>query len=325
VKKNGTSVNSGIVEAFGPLFEDAHAEYTITNIGGGTLTIATPVATTGVTTAQVDNNTLAHNETATLTITLPVSSPYGEQEGAVTIATNLGDFVINYTAITIDPDALNVTFDDNTLPDGWYNNGWSVEEKEIYRSNRSTDADFITQKLVVAGVDDVLTFQAKAYGSRYANNSVLTVSYSTDRVNWTETDFTSVVPTTNYTTYELKGLHAGEYYLKFTGRYASVDNILGWKKAAVEHDLYVTSANMPTTLTANYTATVSVTSLLADEEDVTAKLFFDGKQFFTTSLRVLVCIEYNKIYTALVGVLAHGLQSLLRLQLGITTSITVLA
>ncbi len=286
VKKSSTVVASGVTEEFGSIFAEATANYTIKNIGGGTLTITSPITTvTGVATAAVDETSLEADESATLTITMPVEAPYGEKSGAVTVKTSLGDFVINYTATTMDPNALNVDFSDGLLPAGWYNGGWSVDyyEKNIQKSYSGSPVDFITQKLDVEGTSDVLNFDAKYYGSNSTNksNAVLTVCYSTDRVNWTEIDDYKSELTEANKTFSISGLAAGEYYLKFTGRYVKVDNIIGWTKVAgIEHDLYVTATSFPATTDKgeNATITATVTSLRANETGVYAKLFINGVQ-----------------------------------------------
>ena len=284
VTKSAAVVENGTTEEFGDILAEATATYTVTNAGTGTLTITSPVATTGVATAAIDETSLAAGESATLTITMPVEAPYGEKSGAVTVETNLGNFVINYTATTMNPNTLNVDFSDNTLPVGWYKeSGWNNYSQEIYRSDRNSDQYFVTQKLNVAGTSDVLKFDAKKYGSYYASSTVLKVSYSTDRVNWTEIDSYASEMTTSYKTFEISGLAAGEYYLKFTGRYASIDNIIGWTKVTgIEHDLYVTATSFPATTTKGNSATITatVTSLIAAETEtgVYAKLFINDTE-----------------------------------------------
>ena len=294
IKKSNTVVASGVAEAFGSILAESTANYTIKNIGNGSLTIKEPIAVTGGASAAVNVTSLGAGESATLTITMPVEAPYGEKSGAVTVKTNLGDFVINYTATTMNPDALN--FSDGTFPTGWYNGGWSSYSGYIYKNNSGT-ADFISQKLNVAGTDDVLKFDAENYGSQYASNSVLEVSYSTDRVNWTLIDDYASQLTTSFKTFSIRGLAAGKYYLKFTGRYVDVDNIIGWTKVAdIEHDLYVTTTNVPKTLAADYTATATVTSLRAAEEGVYAKLFF-GNDVIATSETANVTLNGSTTFT----------------------------
>ena len=290
VMKSSDVVENGATEAFGDIQAQATAQYTITNVGTGKLTITSPITTiTGVATAEVSETSLNSGSTTFLTITMPVEAPYGEKSGAVTVETNLGNFVINYTATTMNPNALNVDFSDAQLPAGWYNDGWNVDysEKNIQRSNRTSDTYFMTQKLSVAGTSDVLKFDAKKYGSQYVSSTVLKVSYSTDRVNWTEIDSYASEMTTSYKTFEISGLAAGEYYLKFEGRYASIDNIIGWTKVTgIEHDLYVTASTLPSgtkEADSEFTASATVTSLRAAEKDVYAKLFINGTAVATSA------------------------------------------
>jgi hypothetical protein len=301
VKKGSSVVESGVAEAFGTILSETSAEYTIKNIGHGTLTITSPVTVTGVATATVSETSLANNESATLTITMPVEAPYGDKAGVVTVETSLGDFVINYTATTKNPNTLNATFDDYALPAGWYNNGWSCAYSQyMSRADRNSDTDFITQKLQVADTSDALKFDAQKYGSYYASSTVLKVSYSTDRVNWTEIGDYASEMTTSWKTFEISGLEAGEYYLKFTGRYANVDNIIGWEKVAdIDHDLYVTATSFPaaTDKGESTTITATVTSLRTAETGVYAKLFIDGEQEGEASAAQDIALNGTKTFS----------------------------
>jgi hypothetical protein len=188
--------------------------------------------------------------------------------------------VVNYTATTIDPTALYVDFNDNTKPEGWYHNGWSF-------SNGQADVKWIankvlmTQLLTVSGTEDALRFEVKAYNPE-SFTPVLKVEYSTDRKTWTEFDNQpSGMTSEGFTPYEVKGLAAGNYYVRFTGSYVYLDNISGWHKVTgIEHDLYVSATTFPATALIpetvdGVTATATVYSLRADETDVYAKLFFD--------------------------------------------------
>ena len=286
VKKYVSSYNqpvvaSGVTHEFSSISTATDATYTITNIGNGTLTITDPVAATGGATTSISATSLTNGQSATLTITMAPAEPYGEKSGAVTVETNLGNFVINYTATTMNPNALD--FSDGNFPAGWYNGGWSTYSGYIYRNYPNNNpVEFVSQKLTVAGTDDKLTFDAEKYGSSYASNTVLEVYYSTDRVNWTLIKDYAEDMTTNWQTFEIKDLEAGDYYLKFNGRYAEVDNIKGWTKAAAPtRDLYVATFTTPsTTKDAGDEVTISATvaSLIDAQDGVYAKLFVDGEQ-----------------------------------------------
>ena len=277
VKKSGNAVANGSTEEFCAISAQATATYTIKNAGNGTLTITSPVAVSGAATAVVDATELTAGETATLTITMSAEAPYGAKEGAVTVETSLGNFVINYTANVLNPNALDEQFA-NGHPAGWYmGSAWSVSSQEATQES-NTVSDLITEQLVVTGTDDALTFQA-ARNSNYSQPK-MTVSYSTDRLNWTEVDLSDVTLTTSYQTITINGLEAGSYYLKIRGSRIKVDNFLGWEKKNNTRDLYVTATSFPATTEKGSEAVISatVTSLIADEQGVYAKLFIDDEE-----------------------------------------------
>ena len=280
VTEGTTAVASGDTKDFDSILAEATATYTIKNIGNGTLTITSPVATTGDATAEVSTTSLTAGQSATLIITMPVAAPYGAKSGEVTVETSLGNFVINYTATTMNPDALNVDFAGNSKPAGWYwgaNGYWKVTGNEASQTDASTAEDLITEQLTVAGADDALTFQA-ARTSSYSTPT-FKVYTSQDRVVWDEYDVSSTTLTTAYQDITISGLAAGDYYVKISGSRVKVDNFLGWTKKNNSRDLYVTATSFPATTAKGNAATVTatVTSLIANETGVYAKLFVDGE------------------------------------------------
>ena len=278
VTKSTTIVENGATETFGSIKAEATATYTITNVGNGTLTITDPVAKTGAATATIDATSLANGESATLTITMPIAAPYGYKEGTVTVETSLGDFFINYNATILNPNALDEQFASGK-PAGWYFGGeWAVASNQA-RNDDGGIADLITEQLHVAGASDALTFQAK----RYSNYSAPTwsVAYSTDRVNWTDVDVSGyTLSYNNYTTITVNGLAEGDYYLRIRANRLYVDNFLGWTKKNNTRDLYVTATSFPasTDMGNDATITATVTSLIAAETGVYAKLFINDAE-----------------------------------------------
>ena len=273
VTKSAAVVESGTTEAFGSINAEATATYTITNVGNGTLTITDPVTKTGAATVTVNKTSLANGESATLIITMPVEAPYGEKSGAVTVETNLGNFVINYNATILNPNALDEQFTSGK-PAGWYFGGYWEVNSQRAENTTSGVADRITEQLTECGESDVLTCQAAKTGSRADTFNVYT---SQDRVTWNAVDLGELTLTTSYQDVNISGLAAGDYYVKITGARVKVDNFLGWTKKYNTRDLYVTATSFPATTTKgnNATITATVTSLIADETDVYAKLFFD--------------------------------------------------
>jgi hypothetical protein len=278
VTKSAAIVENGATEAFGSIMSEATATYTITNVGNGTLTITDPVTKTGAATVTVNKTSLANGESATLIITMPVEAPYEYKDGVVTVVTNLGDFVINYNATILNPNALDEQFASGQ-PAGWYFGGyWSVASTQACNDD-GTISDLITEQLHVAGTSDALTFQAK----RTSNYTAPTwsVAYSTDRVNWTDVDVSGyTLSYNNYTTITVNGLAEGDYYLRIRANRLYVDNFLGWTKKNNTRDLYVTATSFPasTDMGNDATITATVTSLIAAETGVYAKLFINDAE-----------------------------------------------
>lgn len=279
---------------FGTVNEEQTAVYTLKN--NGTADLVSTVTTTGDVTAAItgegitiaDNKlTLAAGKSATITVTMAAVAPFGDKSGKMTITSEggVGTIEIDYKATMMDPAALFVDFENSAWPAGWYHHSyWSIN---TYGSNgkyaysyQNTDADMMTQKLTVEGPEDALTFKAWRYNS--INTPTLVVSYSKDRLNWTEyADLSEDLSYEEHKTFTIKGLEAGEYYVKFTGKRACIDDFAGWMKADVARDLYVTTSNIPTAVKVpetSITATATVTSLIAAETGVYAKLFFNDTE-----------------------------------------------
>ena len=287
--ESSTAVENNSTKEFGTLTAEATATYTLTN--NGTADMVSTVATTGVATAAIsgagegvtiaaDKVTLAAGKSATITLTLPYETPYGEKTGAMTITTEgwVADFTVNYTATTVDPTALYEDFASNAKPEGWYQetSGWTFTTgtAHIYTG---IEKSIITEQYGAESGKNVLTFDAKLQSANA--NGDLKVYTSTDRKTWTLVKTVTLTGETQ--TVALDALADGSYYVKFQSLNASIDNLAGLKKlTAPAHDLYVSATTFPTTTlipetTNGVAATATVYSLRAAEEGVYAKLFFD--------------------------------------------------
>lgn len=287
---------------FGQSLQEAPADKTFTITNNGNDNLVSTIAATGDVTATLattagelsnDNKTvtLEPGETATLTVSLTFNaSQTGTKSGNVTISSNapVANVSLDFTANVIDATLLNIDFADNSKPTGFYSNGWTYTSGYAANSN-TTEAEFITSLLTVAGAEDALTYQARAAWDNYSE--ALTVSYSTDRKNWTEVATLGESDlTTTFQTFRVSGLEAGNYYLRFTGARVYVDNISGWHFATpiAEHDLYISATTFPTTTLIPATengveASATVYSLRANETGVTAKLFFGETEIATAA------------------------------------------
>ncbi len=273
-------VSNGISDA--NLNADGVATYTLTNRGNAPY-VAT-VASTGVTVAAAGDGvtyegttlTVPAGKTATITATMVFTAPYGEKNGSLAITSDswVGDINVNYTATLVDPTDFVEDFVGNTKPAGWYSESWTYANGYAYVYS-GTNKPMITERVGAESGKNTLTFDAKVY---YGDDEqTLSVYTSTDRKNWTEAK--TVTLTSDVQKVTLDALADGDYYVKFEASNAVVDNIKGVKKLdAPEHDLYITASTLPTGeifVDTEITATVTVTSLRADETDVYAKLFVD--------------------------------------------------
>lgn len=274
------AVANGATKDFGNLTENATATYTLTNTGNATLKTSFEVE--GDLSVAPTSVELAAGESATIEVAMPFAAPYGEKNGKLTIKSEgwVGDMTLSYTATAVDPTALYVNFDaEGTWPDGWYHAAdWTVgnSDTDYYARNWNTSkaTDFITQKLTVAGENDALTFKAAAYSSY--GTPQLAVSYSADRKNWTELALQPTEFTTDYQTYSVKGIPAGDWYLKFDGCFLKIDEIAGLHKVmGISRDVYVSASEIPVATAvpaSDMTATLTANSLIADEAGVYAQL-----------------------------------------------------
>ena len=266
--------------------------FTITNIGSDNL-VAT-IAATGDVTAEFETTgtkngnevTLANGQTATITVSMAYEAENaGAKTGAVTITSAAGVATLNFIGKTIDNRTLSVDFADGLQPEGWYfGTNWSVNAYSQFASNdaNSTPGDLITQQLIVDGTEDELTFKA----AKTNNSYTFKVYTSQNRVEWNEVDLSALTLTESYKTVTVSGLAAGNYYLKISGAFVKVDDFLGWKKVTgIERDLYVTATTFPATTTKGNEATITatVTSLIAEEKGVYAKLFINDAEEATAA------------------------------------------
>lgn len=273
-----TTVTDNISDA--NLTADAEATYTLANIGNadyvGTVAksnVNVAISGEGVT-YEGNTLTIPAGKTAEITVTMPFTAPYGAKNGSMTITSVswVGDVAVNYTANLIDPDAINIDF--ASTPAGWYNAGWTVNgTANIYSG---IEKELISEQFAAEAGKNVLSFKAKAQSG---NEGTLKVYTSTDRKTWSEPkEFTL---TDEFETKSLAALANGNYYVKFVSLNANIDDLTGLKKIATvpEHDLYVSTSNIPTATKVpetSITATATVYSLRTAETDVSAKLFFDN-------------------------------------------------
>lgn len=147
-----------------------------------------------------------------------------------------------------------------------------------------------------------LSFEA-AKGNAYGSTPKLDVYYSADRKNWTllrsiteegedgnpQTQFSDKnVGTSSWNTqyafkrFTIDQVPAGQYYLAFDGAQVYIDNLLGFKRVELAHDLLMTASRIDTTGMVNYAGKASATvynsnSKAEEAGSYTARLYLDGE------------------------------------------------
>lgn len=265
--------------------------FTLANKGNASMNVT--IAKTGDVTVTPAAATIAAGETADVTVSLPYDQTnVGDKTGTITITLGTAEFTLNFTGNTIDPTALNEEL--ASLPAGWYNAGWAVDgSAHIYSG---VEQELISEQFAAEAGKNVLSFKAKAQSG---NEGTLKVYTSADRKTWSEP--TEFALTNEYASKSLAALADGNYYVKFVSLNANIDDLTGLKKIATvpEHDLYVSTSNIPTDTKVpgtEITATATVYSLRAAETGVYAKLFFDETEVATAAAQD-ISLNGSKTFT----------------------------
>ena len=256
--------------------------YTITNSGTGTLTGTITSSTTDDFTVSEPSFSLGAGESMTFDINLVFDTNYGAKGSTITIhptVAGLSDVIIYATGVTADPNIWEEDFEDG-IPTTWINNGWTASNSSYGNNGTymafagSNSANTLVTPRLLATAAQVLTFEI---GGADATDK-LTVEYSNDRNTWTAIDG-SPFSTTGQQTFTAPA--DGYYYLRFSGRYCSVDNFLGFNEAPLAHDAAITAKSIPATGNQymEYTATVTVKEMTGKNEELTAKFYIGETQY----------------------------------------------
>lgn len=194
-------------------------------------------------------------------------------------------FTLPIQAIMLDPSKFYASFDNGTT-DGSYpagsvrqsgvqlsNSGsYAAPAMALYSSSTKGDGLFITPKLRVATVGEVLSFDAKAYDSTWAH-ATLGVYYAATREALEDPDQrvtlaeyskdseeeASKLNLNEFKTYTIAMPEAGDFYIGFLlADRAYVDDIYGLSVVPVAHDLQLAASLIPANAVQN---TVAVANL----------------------------------------------------------------
>ena len=311
---NGKIENGNATYAWGMVKESTDKTFEISNDGPAPLKVTSVVVPDGFTTSLTAPLTLEGHTKQQFTITIPATTP-GIYSGEFKVsAEGVDDFKFNVSATVLDPSKYYVNFNDNKIPEGSYvEAGWEVKQRDAESSDnpyllangsQDTDNKFVTPLLKVAQGEKMTVDVARSNYSTYGDGVYLNIYYSADRTNWTlarkiTAGELSAERAVNYTyyysklkTFVIDNIPAGNYYIGFGAGYTAIDNVYGFEKVDVAHDLMLAASYMPKTAVVNnaYTATATLRNINAKEEaadSYTASLYFNGEVVATAPAQAI--------------------------------------
>ena len=307
--------------AWGMVNASTDKTFKISNDGAAPLNITKVVVPDGFTTSLAAPLTIAAHETKDFTVTMTAEKP-GIYSGEFKVSgEGVDDFSFNVSGTVLDPAKYYANFNDNQIPAGAYaEDGWSVAQRDVASSdnpyllsNGSQDKDnkFVTPLLKVAEGEKMSVDVARTNYYTGGEGVYLNVYYSADRTNWTlarkiTANELSEDRAVNYTyyysklkTFVIDNIPAGNYYIGFGAGYTSIDNIYGFEKVDVAHDLMLTAFKLPATAVVNnaYTATATLLNVNAKDEaadSYTASLYVDGEVVATAPAKAIASGEKSE-------------------------------
>ena len=324
---NGKIENGKATYAWGMVKESTEKTFEIRNDGPAPLKVTSVVVPDGFTTSLTAPLTLEGHTKQQFTITMPATTP-GIYSGEFKVsAEGVDDFKFNVSATVLDPSKYYVNFNDNKIPEGSYvEAGWEVKQRDAESSDnpyllangsQDTDNKFVTPLLKVAHGEKMTVDVARSNYYTDGDGVYLNIYYSADRTNWTlarkiTAGELSDERAVNYTyyysklkTFVIDNIPAGNYYIGFGAGYTAIDNVYGFEKVDVAHDLMLAASYMPKTAVVNnaYTATATLRNINAKEEaadSYTASLYFNGEVVATAPAQAIASgadAEFTFSYT----------------------------
>lgn len=306
--------NGNATYAWGMVKESTDKTFEIRNDGPAPLKLTSVVVPEGFTTSLAAPLTLEGHTKQQFTITMPATTP-GIYSGEFKVsAEGVDDFKFNVSATVLDPSKYYVNFNDNKIPEGSYvEEGWKVDQRDsessdnpylLANGSQDTDNKFVTPLLKVAQGEKMTVDVARTNYYTGGDGVYLNIYYSADRTNWTlarkiTADELSDERAVNYThyysklkTFVIDNIPAGNYYIGFGAGYTAIDNVYGFEKVDVAHDLMLAASYMPKTAVVNnaYTATATLRNINAKEEaadSYTASLYVDGEVVATAPAQAI--------------------------------------
>lgn len=247
---------------------DVTKSYVLRNDGAAPLSITELKLSDGYTASLKAPLTIGKHSQLTLNITQSASTP-GSKSGTLEMKTSDYDLALALAGRVVDNDAWFYNVDNlgYSLPGnmvntgGWTTSGLNTSIKPYEDNSIALKADAKgTGKLISPMLEfkagSLLEFKAARVDT---SASWLNVYYSTDRKHWTLAShitgdmidggtYTSSSGTAVYyfKPFSINTIAGGNYYVAFEGSNMYLDDLIGPKPVARDHDLYMSEQHMPT-------------------------------------------------------------------------------
>ena len=258
--------------SFGMVSENTTKNMTVRNSGAApaVITITMPEGFT----AEPASFTVESAGSTTVVVTLLADEP-GIKNGDMVVAIEGVDepLTLALSGTVLDNTKFFENFETNNtsdmLPVGWWDVDGAWEKTDHTNGNNNyAEANYTVMHKLITPLLKVtegekMTFEAR----KKTSDSKINVYYSLDRKEWT---LVKEIPNgelnSEFQTYVLEGVPAGNYYIAFESGYAAIDNVYGFELVPVDVDVVVKEFRVPSTIMANNdaTATVKLQNLLGE-------------------------------------------------------------
>lgn len=258
--------------------------YTVSNKGTGKYSVTITSSSDDFTVSPQQLIDIENGEPQTFTVTFNYDGENpGYKKAEITIVPDYSPeaaITFNATAEAKDPNIWEEDFEEGVMPPYWTTTGWTVTNK--YHNGNGTymafagteSADYtLTTPRLYAKEGQKLEFEI---GAGTDTTDKLTVEYSHDNTNWEPIPDS---PLEAQGTYCFTAPRDDYYYLKFNGKYGTVDNFTGFKLSPKEHDIAITGQQIPTNghQYADYIVKVTLQEMTGQDEEVEAVLYFNNE------------------------------------------------
>ena len=236
--------------------------------------------TTDFTVSATSLTGIGADESKTFNVTFNYnSSDLGEKTTTITVTPTYDESAAKTIIVTATASSLDVWEDfSDGIPSTWYKeNFWAISNGQ---ARISYSGYYLRTPRLYAEANDEITFDVNIDQSSHTTYSLM-AEYSTDCINWTQiAKYTSDTSGAYSGSMSFTAPTTSNYWLRFSGSHASIDNFSGWTVSDPSLDIVISASTIPATGTVggDYTASVNVVSRGGVGETIAAELYFGNEK-----------------------------------------------